>query len=116
MFDKVLLHLKRVLRVFSGFPTVRAFFDDLSTFFEMLSAYNQKRYLDISRSSVIVSIVAALYALSPLDFIPDFLPFLGWVDDIVILRFAIDLIRDDILRFRLWKKSMVENLDKVQQQ
>ena len=30
-----------------------------------------------------------LYVLSPIDLIPDFIPVLGWVDDIVLVPFAI---------------------------
>jgi uncharacterized membrane protein YkvA (DUF1232 family) len=30
-----------------------------------------------------------LYVLSPIDLIPDFIPVLGWVDDLVIVPFAI---------------------------
>lgn len=47
-----------------------------------------------------VCIVA--YALSPLDLIPDFIPVLGYVDDLVLvplgLALAIKLIPDDVLR------------------
>jgi uncharacterized membrane protein YkvA (DUF1232 family) len=32
-----------------------------------------------------VMVAAALYVLSPIDILPDFLPFVGWVDDAVIL-------------------------------
>src|SRR5215213_10311197 len=38
---------------------------------------------------LIVAIVA--YALSPIDLIPDFIPVLGFVDEIVLLPFAIVL-------------------------
>jgi len=30
--------------------------------------------------------IGALYVASPLDFIPDFIPFVGFVDDIFVLR------------------------------
>lgn len=41
------------------------------------------------------------YALSPIDFIPDFIPFLGYLDDIIILplliALSIKLIPPDIM-------------------
>ncbi len=38
---------------------------------------------------IIILIVAFLYAISPIDFIPDFLPVLGWIDDAAVLLTAI---------------------------
>ena len=41
------------------------------------------------------------YALSPIDLIPDFIPFLGYLDDIIILpcliALAIKLIPDNVM-------------------
>ena len=31
----------------------------------------------------IIIAVLALYIISPIDFIPDFIPVVGWIDDIV---------------------------------
>lgn len=49
----------------------------------------------------VVAFVVAGYALSPIDLIPDFLPVLGYRDDIVIVPLgilrAVKLIRPDIL-------------------
>ncbi|MBN8690194.1 MAG: DUF1232 domain-containing protein [Armatimonadetes bacterium] len=33
----------------------------------------------------VLPIVAGLYLISPIDFVPDVLPILGWIDDIVIV-------------------------------
>jgi uncharacterized membrane protein YkvA (DUF1232 family) len=30
-----------------------------------------------------------LYVLSPIDLVPDFVPFLGWMDDVVLVPLAI---------------------------
>jgi len=38
-----------------------------------------------------LAIAVVAYALSPLDLIPDFIPVLGYVDDLLILPFALTL-------------------------
>lgn len=60
------------------------------------------RHPDVSwRAKAVIGLVVA-YALSPIDFIPDFIPVLGWLDDLVIVPFglwlAIRLIPVDIWR------------------
>lgn len=53
------------------------------------------------RAKAVIGLVVA-YALSPIDLIPDFIPVLGWLDDLVIVPFglwlAIRLIPTDIWR------------------
>jgi len=61
---------------------------------------------------VIAKIFAAItigYALSPVDLIPDFIPFLGYIDDLVILPLLVSLT----LKF-IPKEIMVECLEKAQ--
>lgn len=41
----------------------------------------------------IVALAVAAYALSPIDLIPDFIPVLGYVDDLVIVPLGIALVR-----------------------
>lgn len=60
-----------------------------------------------SETPYIAKLVAALavtYGLSPIDLIPDFIPVLGYIDDIIILPFliawSIRLIPDEV-----WQKN-----------
>lgn len=56
---------------------------------------------DVPFYAKLVSILVVCYALSPIDLIPDFIPILGYVDDLIILplgiAFAIRLIPSDIM-------------------
>ena len=49
----------------------------------------------------IVAIAVAGYALSPVDLIPDFIPVLGYVDDLIIvplgIRLVLSLIPEDVM-------------------
>jgi hypothetical protein len=36
----------------------------------------------------IIALLAILYILSPLDLIPDFIPVIGWLDDLGVLAWA----------------------------
>ena len=44
-----------------------------------------RKHPDTPLLAKIVCIVAVLYALSPIDLVPDFIPILGYIDDALIL-------------------------------
>ena len=41
----------------------------------------------------ILAIAVAAYALSPIDLIPDFIPVLGWLDDLIIVPIGLLAVR-----------------------
>jgi len=59
----------------------------------------------------IIAVITVCYALSPIDLIPDFIPMLGYLDDIIILpaliTLTIRLIPSDVFeRFRKEAEGM----------
>jgi uncharacterized membrane protein YkvA (DUF1232 family) len=50
------------------------------------------------------------YALSPIDFIPDFIPVLGYLDDVIILPVLVALTVKCIPK-DIWDKSKQKSLD-----
>jgi uncharacterized membrane protein YkvA (DUF1232 family) len=60
------------------------------------------RHPDTSWSVRLLIVLVPGYALSPLDLIPDFIPILGWLDDLVLvplgLALAIRLVPSHVMR------------------
>jgi uncharacterized membrane protein YkvA (DUF1232 family) len=62
-------------------------------------AYKRK---DVPIAAKILIIITIGYALSPIDLIPDFIPIIGYLDDLIILPFLI------ILSLKLIPKEVME--------
>ncbi len=69
----------------------------------LYDSYNGK--YPVPKKTVIVGIFALLYLINPIDFVPDFIPLLGFADDIAALAFAASLIKDDLDKYRIWKNA-----------
>ena len=48
---------------------------------ELLLAWAVLRDPRATRAAKLVTLLAALYVISPIDFVPDAIPVLGWLDD-----------------------------------
>jgi len=51
----------------------------------------------------ILAIAVAAYALSPIDLIPDFIPILGWLDDLLIVPLGLWAVRR-LIPSSLWNE------------
>lgn len=59
----------------------------------------------LPRSAKIALVAAAVYLASPLDLVPDFIPFLGYLDDVVLAAIVLDGVLnyvDRALVLRYW--------------
>lgn len=49
----------------------------------------------------LLAVAVAAYALSPIDLIPDFIPVLGWIDDLIIVPLGLLAVRR-LIAVPLW--------------
>ncbi|MHB1317736.1 MAG: YkvA family protein [Anaerolineae bacterium] len=59
---------------------------------ETLALYHAYRDPRVSPGARIAAAVVAAYALSPIDLIPDFIPVLGYLDDLVVVPLGLWLV------------------------
>ena len=94
--------LKKVSTKSSG-VTDLGFLHNLQTLSRMLRAYIKGEYKVVPWSTVLKITTALIYFVSPLDFIPDILPILGFTDDIAVVLWVISSCTADIKRFQEWE-------------
>jgi uncharacterized membrane protein YkvA (DUF1232 family) len=71
----------------------------------MVSAWAKGDYKNISTSSIIAVIAALIYFVNPIDLIPDFIPVIGQIDDIIVLGYLIKKWNKEIERFMAWEAA-----------
>jgi len=73
-------------------------------FFRMLRAMIDRRYRTIPWKPIGLAAALLIYVFSPVDLIPDYIPFLGVIDDLVLLGFFLRALQKEIRRFLEWEK------------
>ncbi len=56
-------------------------------------------------TDILLPALALLYAISPIDLIPDFVLGIGALDDLAILAFAIPMLLKEVDKFLLWESQ-----------
>ena len=74
-------------------------------FMSLIKDYYKGNYRDIPYKTISAGVVGLLYTLNPIDIIPDFIPFIGHIDDALVLTFCLKLIEKDLQKYQTWKQS-----------
>ncbi len=79
----------------------------------MIKAYVAGDYRQIPTKTLISMLASLIYFVSPIDFIPDVLPILGFADDIALMVWLFNSLQDDIANFRDWERNQARATGKV---
>ena len=75
---------------------LKAYVDDLQLAYKTLRDPN----FHLSKETKTVLIIAFLYIISPIDLIPDAIPFLGMLDDVLVAGYALRHASAELERYR----------------
>lgn len=86
--------------------------NDLLLLMSLVKDYYQGNYRNIPYKTISAAVVGLLYVINPIDLIPDFIPFVGQIDDALVLKFCLKLMEKDLLKYKNWKDKQTASDDK----
>lgn len=114
--EEILNRTEKKLRVIPKLGKTLAM---IPTMVSMVRSYIKKEYKEIPIGTIISTLSAIIYFLSPIDIIPDFIPGAGLIDDAAVVAACLALINTDLDEYRLWReryqiiRPLIDNVDKV---
>lgn len=84
---------------------IKKFVEDLKLLIRLVRAWAKGSYKDVPITTIILAVAAIIYFVSPVDFIPDWIPVVGYLDDAAVVAFVISSIGNDLQRFREWERK-----------
>lgn len=90
----------------------KGFIGKIPALWRMLRAWKRGIY-NASYWRIILPLLGLFYVISPLDFLPEIaIPFVGVVDDLLVLSLAIPKLIKEVDKFLLWEKLNQQSLSK----
>ena len=86
-------------------------FNTALTLVRLVRRYANGEYRQIPTSTVVAGLAVLLYVLSPIDIIPDFIPVVGFLDDLSLVSWFIGKFHGEITRFRDWEQAAARVAD-----
>lgn len=84
---------------------LKAVLEDLKAMLDLLRAWAKGTYQGISKANLLLIVGAVVYFLIPTDLLPDFIVGAGYVDDAMVITWAISTVKEELERFKRWRES-----------
>lgn len=97
----------KITNIMSNSAKMNEFADRVRLAIRMVRAYISGEYRELPWRTLIILVAGILYFVTPLDLIPDFIPVLGYVDDISVIFWIFKSFSDDLENYQEWEASLV---------
>ena len=75
----------------------------LQAMIRLIRAFASGSYREITWQSLVIVVLAIVYFVSPIDAIPDWFPFVGHLDDALVISWAVKQVKDELDAFMAWE-------------
>lgn len=69
----------------------------------LINSYVHKEYTDIPMGTIVAVVSALIYFASPIDIVPDSIPFAGYLDDAAVVKACWKMVESDINKYLKWR-------------
>lgn len=90
---------------FESSGSLGRFLDDFKLLISVIKDYYKGKYRRIPWWAIAAIGFALLYVLSPLDMVPDVLPFFGLVDDSTVVAACLLMVEQELQKYGQWKNE-----------
>ena len=103
--QKVMDNQEKIEKIASN-DTLHKYLADIKVYFQMLGDVFTGKYKKVPVGTIAAIVGTLLYVLSPIDFIPDFIPGVGYLDDAAMLALCLNFTRFDVAEYKKNKKLL----------
>jgi uncharacterized membrane protein YkvA (DUF1232 family) len=103
--SKILSLLQKVAQKSEGKNMATDLKNKLFLLARMVKALVKGQYKELPWATAVRIVAVLIYFVAPIDLIPDFLPVIGFVDDITLVFWLFQAISADIDKFEVWEKQ-----------
>lgn len=85
-------------------PKVQEALEPIMVFKRMIQAHRKGQF-KVSKKTLGLIVLGLVYFITPLDIIPDFLPIIGFADDLSVLIAIYQSVKHEVEEFKSWEKN-----------
>lgn len=82
-----------------------AFISNIRLVIRMIQSHFNGTYSSLSTRSILLLVFSMVYFITPVDMIPDFVPLLGFTDDVSVVYFVLQSLAGDVEEYRQWEEA-----------
>ncbi|MGY6743359.1 MAG: YkvA family protein [Cecembia sp.] len=102
--QKLLIQVRDRLDKVSHNPKVQEALEPIMVFKRMIQAHRSGQF-KVSNKTLGLIVLGLVYFITPLDIIPDFLPLIGFADDLSVLIAIYNSVKHEVDSFKAWEKN-----------